>query len=271
MKKHCFLCGRAHEKECPTRARFDHLKAIRDQKPRKRAVYSSSVLAHVNQLATTADFACMSGGGIGQIINAIPHDTKHEEITIAAGTNEIVHSTDANQFVFTIDHSLVKLRALANEVKTSFIMPSLELPTPEMKARFDYIESELAKIPEVQVIKPKNVEMDGIHPTELGTKAIIQELHAQFNDVILEEAETDDLTTKRYFQVKSLYKVGCRTCDTEELTPYLCEGCKSQCDDINTDAYDALLQKAENEMFPKSGKRNHDDDSSNEDENPSKR
>ena len=138
-----------------------------------------------------------------------------------------------------------------------------------MKARFDYLESELAKIPEVQVIKPKDVEMDGIHPTENGTKAIIQELHAQFKDVILQEAEPDDLTTKRYFQVKSLYKVGCRTCKTEELTPYLCEPCKSQCSDINTDAYRALLEKAENEMFPKSGKRNHD--FSDDEETPAKR
>ena len=160
MKKHCFLCGRAHEKECPTRARFEHLKAIRDQKPCKRAVYSDSVLAHVNQLATTADLACMSGGGIGQIINAIPHDSKHDEVTIAAGTNEIVHAADANEFVYTIDHSMEKLRTLAAEVKASFILPSVELPTPEMKARFDYLESELEKIPELQIIKPKDVEMD---------------------------------------------------------------------------------------------------------------
>ena len=269
MKKHCFLCGRAHEKDCPTRARFEHLKALRDKKPRRRAVYSDSVLAHVNQLATTADFACMSGGGIGQIINAIPHDSKHEQVTIAAGTNEIVHAVDAKEYVFTIDRSLEKLRALAEEVETSFVMPSLDLPSPQMKARYDYLENELAKIPAVKIIKPENVEMDEIHPTENGTKSIVQALHAHFNDVILEEAEADDLTTKRYLQVRSLYKVGCRTCRIDELTPYLCEGCKGQCSDVSTDAYDVLLEKAENDMFPKSGKRNHE--SSDDDETPAKR
>lgn len=269
MKKHCFLCGRAHEKDCPTRARFEHLKALRDQKPRKRAVYSSSVLAHVNQLATTADFACMSGGGIGQIINAIPHDSKHEQVTIAAGTNEIFHAVDANEYVFTIDHSLEKLRALAAEVETSFVLPSLELPTPQMKARYDYLENELAKIPEVKIIKPENVEMDGIHPTAHGTETILQALHTEFNDIILDEAETDDLTTKRYLQVKALYKVGCRACNTRELTSYLCEACMSQCPDVNTNAFDILLNKAENDMYPTAGKRTHE--SSDEDEQPAKR
>ena len=269
MKKHCFLCGRAHGKDCPTRARFEHLKAIRDQQPRKRAVYSSSVLAHVNQLATTADFACMSGGGIGQVINSIAHDEKHDQVTIAAGTNEIVHVSDTSEFVFTINHSLEKLRALAAEVETSFLMPSLALPTPVMKARYDYLESELAKIPEVKVIKPKNVEMDGYHPTAQGTETILQALHAEFKDLILDEAEKADLTTKRYVQVKSLYKVGCRTCDSREFTAYLCEACKSQCPDANIDTFNVFLAKAEKEMYPTAGKRSHE--SSDEDENPSKR
>ena len=268
MKKHCFLCGRAHGKECPTRARFDHLKQVRDQKPRKRAVYGSSVLAHVNQLATTADFSCMSGGGIGQIINAIPHDSAHEEVTIAAGTNEIFHAADAKEFVFTVDRSLEKLRTLAAEVKTSFIMPSLELPTPEMKARFNYLENQLAEIADVLIIKPKNVDMDRIHPTADGTRTIIKELHAHFKDIILDEADDDDLTTKRYVQVKSLYKVGCRACDTLELTPYLCDACKNQCPDVNIDAFNSLLEKAKNDMYP-TGKRGHE--SSDEDNHPAKR
>ena len=270
QKTHCFLCERAHVKnECPSRARFDHLKALRDQTPRKRAVYSSSVLAHVNQLATTADFACMSGGGIGQIINAIPHDSKHDQVTIAAGTNEIVHATDANEYVFTIDQSLLKLRALAEEMETSFVMPSLELPTAVMKARFDYLEDQLSKIPNVKIIKPENVEMDGVHPTANGTETILQALHTEFQDIILSEAETKDLTTKRYFQVRSLYKVGCRACDSAELTSYLCEACMSQCPDVNTDAFKPFLEKAEKEMFPTAGKRTHE--SSDEDENPAKR
>ena len=171
--------------------------------------------------------------------------------------------------MFTIDHSLEKLRALSAEVETSFVLPSLELPTPQMQARFKYLENKLAKIPEVTTIKPQNVEMDGIHPTVHGTETILQALHTEFNDIILEEAETEDLTTKRYFQVKSLYKVGCRTCDTQELTPYLCEACKSKCPDVDTNDFEILLEKLEKDMYPTPGKRTHE--SGDEEEQPAKR
>ena len=207
--------------------------------------------------------------GIGQIINAIPHDSKHEQVTIAAGTNEIVHAVNAKEYVFTIDHSLEKLRALAEEVETSFVLPSLDLPSPQMKARYDYLENELTKIPAVKIIKPQDVEMDEIHPTAQGTATILQALHTEFDDLILDEAETDDLTTKRYFQVKSLYKVGCRTCSTQDLTPYLCEACITRCPDVNTAAFDILLEKAETEMYPATNKRTHE--SSDDDDLPAKR
>ena len=192
----------------------------------------------------------MSGGGIGQLVNAIKIDTHHEEVVVEGGTNEIIHAADEKEFVYTIDKSLEKLSKLADEVKTAFIFPSLQLTTPPIKARAMYLEQELAKIKNVQLIKPDNVEMDDAHPTEEGTKSIIKELHRTFNDVILEEAEDDDLTVKRYQKVHKMYKVGCRACSDPNLHVYLCDECKTQSNDVNIDSFLAILQNVENEMFP---------------------
>ena len=192
----------------------------------------------------------MSGGGIGQLVNAIAIDEKHEEVVIAGGTNEIVHSKEETEFVYTIDKSLEKLSKLAEEVKTSFLFPSLALSTAPLKARATYLEESLNKIPNVHVIKPKDVEMDNAHPTENGTKTIMKELHRTFDDLILEEAEENDLTARMYNQVHKMYKVGCRACSDSALYTYLCDNCITESQNVNMDVYRALLEKIKNEMFP---------------------
>ena len=112
----------------------------------------------------------MSGGGIGQIVNAIALDRKHEEVVIAAGTNEIIYAKEDKEFVYTIDKSMDKLAELAEEVKVNFLFPSLELSTPPLLARATYLEESLQKIEKINLIKPANIEMEDTHPTESGTK-----------------------------------------------------------------------------------------------------
>ena len=250
LQKHCFLCGRKHGYDCPQRARFEHLKKLRDGKTGKRKIYGTSVLRHANQLATTSDISCMSGGGIGQLVNAISMDKKHEEVVIAGGTNEIVHAREDTEFVYTIDKSLEKLSKLAEEVKTSFVFPSLALTTPPLLARAIYLEEGLKKLANVNLIKPEEVEMDDTHPTESGTKQIIKELHGTFNDLILEEADDNDLTAKKYSKVHKMYKVGCRACSDPNLHTYLCDTCKTESENTNMDIYLTLLENAKNELFP---------------------
>ena len=79
-------------------------------------------MRHVNSLVHTTDVACMSGGGIGQIVNAIYHGEKHDEIIINAGTNEIVYSKSLDEFVYTIEKSLKKLQKLTYEYQVSFVL-----------------------------------------------------------------------------------------------------------------------------------------------------
>ena len=88
LEKYCYECSRKHSYHCPTRAWNEFLEKLRTGKTGKRKIYSDSIARHANVPALTTDVACMSGGGIGQIVNAISYDTKHEEVVIMGGGNQ---------------------------------------------------------------------------------------------------------------------------------------------------------------------------------------
>ena len=76
MTSYCYLCAMKHGKECPRRVRNEFLQKLRAEKTNKRKIYSDSTLRQTNQVALTTDVACMPGGGIGQLCNAITLDKK---------------------------------------------------------------------------------------------------------------------------------------------------------------------------------------------------
>lgn len=251
MVKYCWLCNRDHDNFCPSRSRFDFFARVRKGRTAKRKIYAESTLRNVNSLALTTDTACMSGGGIGHLVNAIKHDEPHEEIVIAGGTNEIAYCNDLHEFVYTLEKSLEKLTRIAEEVTTAFVLPSLPLTTPHLKAKAAYLEEEVRKIEKINVIKPVGIEYDGIHPTEDGTKKLIHLLNNSFEkEIILDGAEDRDLTTKRYLKVQSLYKVGCRACDKPELSPYLCDECKVAAPNVDIERINDMIEKENAEMYP---------------------
>ena len=82
QKKYCAFCRVKHGWDCPTKARYNFLRTLRQGKTDHVKIYSDSNLRQVNQLALTSDVACMSGAGIGQLLNVIPFDKQHEELII---------------------------------------------------------------------------------------------------------------------------------------------------------------------------------------------
>ena len=269
MEKWCYECSRKHGYHCPTRARNDFLEKLRKGRTGKRKIYSDSIMRHANVPAMITDVACMSGGGIGQLVNSVTYDEKHDEVVIAGGTNEVVFTKDPSEFVFTIDTSLKKLTKLATEVPTSFVLPCVPLATPEMKAKAEYLEEEVRKIENVKVVKLDNIEHDEdeIHPSENGTLQMITQLHTAFDgEIIVDGAEEGDLTTRKYGKVQALYKVGCRGCENHSYTSFLCADCQERVPETNTDRLMELLKKANDEMYPEAEtganteKRPHSDD-----------
>ena len=250
LQKHCWTCMKTHGRDCPIKARNDFLRQQR-KVSNKRKIYSTSSLRHANQLALNTDVACMSGGGLGHIVNAIHHDEKHDEIIIAAGTNDLMQTGDLSEFVFTVEKSVEKLRAITEEVSTSLVLPSIPLPTPQLKAKFKFFEETVRRVEKLNVIKPVDIEHAGIHPTENGTKTILKLVDDSFgNEIIVNGAEEADLTRRRYQQVQSLYKVGCKACDSLDLTPNLCVTCQQASTTTDTTALKAMVDKETDEEFP---------------------
>ena len=257
LEKYCYECSRKHGYDCPTRARNEFLEKLRKGKTSKRKIYADSIARHANVPALTTDVACMSGGGIGQIINAISYDSKHDEVVVMAGTNEVVHTKDPAEFVFIIDKSMEKLKKLSEEVVTTFVLPCIPLVTPDMKAKATYLEEGVRKIESVKVIALEEIEHDAdeIHPTENGTRTMINQLHSHLNEeIIVDGAEEGDITTRKYGKVQALYKVGCRTCDDHSYTPFMCEECKKgKENEASVNRLMELFTIAEEEMFPDIG------------------
>ena len=85
-------------------------------------------MRNANQLAVNSNVACMTGGGVGQICNAISLDTKYEEVIIHAGTNEICNSNYSNadtlhDFVYTVEKAAEKITELAKSAKVTLVLP----------------------------------------------------------------------------------------------------------------------------------------------------
>ena len=253
LEKWCYECRKVHGYCCPERARNEFLQKLRQDKTNKRKIYSDSTARHANVPALTTDIACMSGGGIGQLINAIPLDEKHDEVVLIGGTNDDAYTKNAKEYVFTIEKSFQKLSKLAEAVPTTFVLPCVPLTTPEMKAKADYLEESVRKIPTIKVVKLENIEHeeDSIHPSESGTVAMVKQLDSFFNgEIVLEGVEDSELTTRRYGKVETLYKVGCRGCESLAYTPFLCTDCKETAENTSTDRLMQLTKAAEDEIFP---------------------
>ena len=198
MEKFCHLCNCKHGAGCPVKLPFDLLKQLRQGKTEKRKIYSTSVLAHVNQLALTTDVTCMSGGGVGQLCNVIPTDENHEQVIILAGSNEIKKSPPT-EFVYTIEKTVEKLRALAANSSVTVVLPLTPVVGPEETAKAQFIEKKFRSIDEVSVVQldAGPVEFaDDVHPSQKGTEEVIRQLNDVFGkEIVLEDATSDDLTT----------------------------------------------------------------------------
>ena len=73
----CGLCPSKHRWECPVRTGYDFMRTSCKRKTGKVKIYSDSNLTHTHQLMLKQDVACMSGAGIGQLLNIILLETLH--------------------------------------------------------------------------------------------------------------------------------------------------------------------------------------------------
>ena len=177
-------------------------------------IYSETSLRNINQLALTANVACTSGGGIGQIVNAVKVDVENQKkVLIFGGANEIKHIDNIPQYVYTIEKATEKLHGLALSKEVTVIMPTVPLETVEEVAKYEHMKEKLISLPSIKVrVVESRIPYEGKHPTEKGSGDIIESIAYDLSDQLI--LQKDEVTTdRRYSFVQSCYKVGCRGCD----------------------------------------------------------
>ena len=292
MQRFCYLCFEKHGNECPVKARWNALKNARDGKTGKRKIYSDSSFRSVNQLALTSDVMCVSGGGLGQICNVIALDEKYDEVIIHGGNNEIATHNTINEFVYSVEKSVEKIQDLAKDREVTLILPCAPVHGPVGVGMAKYMEEKLKAIDTIKTLKLDNIEYDASsHPSEKGTKDMIQQVNEFLGkEVIMEEAMDETTTRKKYAQVQPMYKVGCRGCTVLDFTPTLCDKCCENLSDVHTERLDSIIEEIKNTMYPhlerdefvftndndmcgmkdlaKRGRENNDDDVNAKSKNP---
>ena len=257
MRKFCDLCNGVHRNDyCPSRVKFAFLQQLRKGKTHQRKMYSDSTLRHTNQLALSTDVACMSGGGLGQICNLIPHDEPHNEVVINAGTNEVKNEQPLNEFVYTVENAGKKLKELAKKMPVTVVLPPINTTTPELRAKSEFIRDEISNIGEISAIKLEKIETakddPHFHPTVDGTKSMLEQINvAMKGEIILQDCHEDTALPTKYRQVQPVFKAGCRGCDVTEFTPTLCSTCKDKAKDTDTKKLEEAIELLRDEMFPR--------------------
>lgn len=250
-KQHfCSLCQKKHGKDCAMRVRFEALRNLRKGLTSERKVYSDSTLRLTNQLALSTDVACMSGGGIGQLCNLIPLDTHvHKEVIINAGNNEL-KTECPKEFVFEVDRAAKKLEKLATSIPVTVVVPPIWEDVPNVAGRSQFLRETLAKIDTITVIPLGEVELDETnHPTQRGTLSIIDQIDS-LKKIILEDCRGDATLPVKYRQVQSVFKAGCRGCDSLDYTPSLCATCRQDAQETDTSILTGMIDARMNILYP---------------------
>ena len=142
---------------------------------------------------------------------------------------------------------------------------------PDIQIKGEFLRDTLKKVENTTVINLHGIEMnESQHPTANGTKEMLNQIHAT-KGIIMPDCESDMISSLRYRGVQTLFKSGCRGCDTLTYTPFLCDDCKENASVVDTLILDEEIRKLTDEMFPPmSGKRSceNNDDNVNDPKKP---
>ena len=177
-----------------------------------------------------------------------------------AGTNEIKNAPP-NEFVFTIEKTVEKLRTLAAGPRVTVILPLTPVVGAEEAAKKQYLQTKFEAINEITVMalnaEPVMFE-DDVHPSKAGTEEILRQLNDAFGkEIVLTDATSEDLTTfRRYSKVQSIFKAGCRACSSTDFCSYLCDNCKESAASVDAQELTDLIVALEESHFPPMGGTN---------------
>ena len=240
MEYFCSRCHTTHTTQCPELKKFYEAKERKEEMENngeiQTKIYSDSTLRKVDTLGLTADVCAMSGGGLGQIIQATlddPFRIAQDRLVIMGGTNDKKEQNfpSTEQFAANVDKSLLKLEQAAANAPNIKIYLAQQHPydgdnvdnglsslTVDQMIRNVYtngcIDALADKLDNVEVLSVTYEADPTGHPSDLGTQQILQQLH----DIELTPAPliwNNDfiVSAKPYQRVEAIYRYGCNSCD----------------------------------------------------------
>jgi hypothetical protein len=256
QEKYCRRCNVMHVGGCPIWEERKRKSVQREEMQREKQfntkIYSDSTLRNVDVLGLKSEVLCMSGGGLGQIIQAAidDPDEDYEKVVILGGINDMKpqNFTSSEDFAHNIDLACAKLITYAKTKpqKTFYLVQQAprrdeDQPHPEAILREMYLWKRMKRMEEVV----NNLETFQItyevdqtgHPTEAGTREILRvfdTVEIPGEPLIWSE---DDITTDRiYSGVQAIFRYGCNGCEkfgkglvsSEHNNQLLCDECHTR-------------------------------------------
>ena len=249
---YCSRCMIKHGRKCPQLEAFYTAKETRELMKKNKEIahkiMSDSTLRHADALGLKADILCMSGGSIGQVVQAAFDDPEavDKNIIVVAGANDIKndHFDSEEEYAESIQQAMNKVIELAEvdterDITIVTCEPIPTEPTEEMEEMMDCREPQ----PEVELkkkvrreyihiyvddfvdkVKKREKPLNNIHtmrasyetdnsghPTIKGTDQILQQIHEQKDQKLI---WNDNFITSNglYRGVQSVFRYGCGAC-----------------------------------------------------------
>ena len=130
----CRRCNLNHVGPCPDLKKFHEAKKEREKLAITMKIYADSSFRRAERVGLAADVACMSGGELGQVTNAILQDPKPiRDVIVCAGGNDIRHTNPAtdNEFACAIDGGFNKLEQLHKDSTGVMVVTCLPPKPPD--------------------------------------------------------------------------------------------------------------------------------------------
>ena len=238
----CGRCGNQHGKTCPQLTSFnearDERKRMEREKEVKTKIVSDSTLRHADQLGLRADVMAMSGGGLGQIVQAAmddPDTRDKSHIVLVGGANDIKNRGFINdaEFAENVTATVTKLYDFASNEPGKKITLVNSHPNNEdnfrnykekieRKTKETYLHTKLhdeVKRMSNMDVPIKNVNIIDIrydvdetgHPSKDGTLTILEALNDSLKELIWNK---DFITSDKIYKgIQSIYRYGCNHCN----------------------------------------------------------
>lgn len=255
QERFCTRCMKKHCGQCPELKKFyetiEQRKQMAENGDIFTKMFSDSTLRLVDPLGLTAECCTMSGGGIGQVAQAMvddPETVDKSVLVIMSGANDLKsESFESNkEFAENVDQSVKKLvdAATSNPNKQIVLINShpdqiIETHPAQhpvsISVRQKYMHKKIEQISagheNLHVIDIHYETDETGHPSLLGTEQILAKIneHASGELIWNPRYTTSD---RMYQRVETIYRYGCNHCGrfgTEIAHEYrnnlLCDDC----------------------------------------------